>query len=196
MLCFFSSKTQAQSVVGVKAGVNVSNFWINQSSRLESSMKAGALLGYFYKYRIREGVAIEADMMFHYLASEIKDLNTGHKADYRYVGMEMPVYGIIQVELENSTVYLGFGPFASVGYLSRYEAGNRNIDPYKKNKISDKAMMRRWDFGVGFMVGYELGFGLQFSVNYQLGFRNMLSDGSDKTTMNLQMFGAGVGYRF
>ncbi len=135
-------------------------------------------------------------MMFHYQTSGIEDSNTGNKSDYHYVGMEMPVYGMMQAELESSMLYLGFGPFASVGLMSRYETDGHSIDPYKKSRASGRAMMHRWDFGIGFIFGYELGLGLQFNVNYHLGFRNMLNAGSDKTTMTPQMFGAGVGYRF
>ncbi len=47
VFCFVVIEVQAQSTVGAKAGVNLSNFWINESSHLESKMKAGVSLGIF-----------------------------------------------------------------------------------------------------------------------------------------------------
>ena len=196
VLCSLTQKIKAQSVVGMKAGVNLSDFWISESAQFGSTMKAGLSIGNFLRCQFRDNVGLEADMMFRYQTSKMKDLATGETSDYHFLGFEVPVYGMIQADIEQNMLYLGFGPFASAGLFSRLESGGRKTDPYKKNETDSDAMMHRWNFGVGFIVGYELGLGLQFNINYQLGFRNVLDTNSGNASMIPQLMELGIGYRF
>jgi len=194
--CMFSFHTKGQSSAGVKADVNLSNFWITQSTHVKSSMKAGGSAGFFYKYKWRENKAVQTDMMFRFRRSEFYNQNTGEMADYRYFGIEIPVYSMLQAEIDNQILYLGIGPFASFGLFSRYESAQRCIDLYQKDPISDKELMYRWDCGVGLFIGYELRCRLQFNFNYHLGVRNVFSNGFENVTMISQLNCLGVGYRF
>ena len=115
-----SFHTKGQSSAGVKADVNLSNFWVNTSTHLKSSMKAGGSAGFFFKYAHTENRAIETDLMFRYCTSEFKNRDTGETADYRYFGIELPVYFMLQAEIDNQTLYLGLGPFVSFGFFSYY----------------------------------------------------------------------------
>ena len=100
--CMLTFHIKGQSSSGVKADANLSNFWINQSTHLKSSMKAGGSAGFFYKYTLHNR-AIETDIMFRYLTSEFKNRDTGETADYRYFGIELPVYFMLQAEIDNQT---------------------------------------------------------------------------------------------
>ena len=196
VLCSFIPKIKAQPAVGMKAGVNLSNFWLSESAQLENSMKPGFSSGFFFRFRLRDNVCLETDMMFRCQNSEMKDLTTGKTSDCRFLDFEIPVYCMIQADIEQNMMYLGFGPFASVGLISRFESGGSRTDPYKKKGPNGKAMMHRRNFGVGFIAGYELGLGLQFNINYQLGLINVLDADSDKATMIPQLMEFGIGYRF
>jgi hypothetical protein len=196
LLCMITPHTKAQSAAGVKTDVNLSSFWINQSTNLKSSMKAGGSAGFFYKYAYRENAAIQADMMFRYRSSVIKHQTTGETADYRYFGIELPVYALHQAEIDNQTVYFGVGAFASFGLQSRYKSNTQSIDLYKKDQSGDKSILHRWDFGIGFIIGYEMKCRLQINFNYQMGFRNLVDDGFENVNMISALGSLGVGYRF
>jgi len=159
-------------------------------------MKVGGSAGFFYKYAHTENRAIQTDIMFRYLTSEFKNQSTGETADYRYFGIELPVYLMLQAEIDNQTLYLGMGPFTSFGISSYYKSTFRSIELYEEDPISGKATMNRWDYGVGFIIGYELKCRLQFNFNYHLGFRNMVGGGFEDMDMISQLVGLGVGYRF
>ena len=191
-----SLHTKGQSSVGVKTDVNLSNFWVNQSTHLKSSMNVGSSAGFFYNYKWHGNRAAQADMMFRYRTSKLKNQDTDETADYRYFGIELPVYFMLHGEIDNQTIYLGMGPFASFGLFSRYQSAYRNVDVYKEDTIGDKEMMRRCDYGVGFIIGFELKCRLQINFNYQMGFRNLVSDGFAKVNMVSQLNSFGVGYRF
>ena len=193
--CMFTFHTKGQSSAGVKADVNLSNFWINQSTHLKNSMKTGGSAGFFYKFTLHNR-ALETDLMFRYLSSEFKNRATGETADYRYFGIELPVYLMLQAEIDSQILYVGMGPFASFGFSSYYQSALRRIELYREDPISGKATMQRWDYGVGFIFGYELKCRLQFNFNYHLGFRNMMGGGFENVNMVSQLNSLGVGYRF
>jgi len=191
-----SLHANGQSSMGVKSDVNLSNFWINQSTHVKNSMKTGGSAGFFYKYKWREYRVLQMDMMFRYRTSEFKNHDTGETADYSYFGIEIPVYSMLQAEIDNQIIYVGLGPFASVGICSRSRSNDRSINLYQKDPTYNKTPIHRWNFGAAFIIGYELQCRLQFNFNYQLGFRNMAGEVFENVDMISQMFGLGVGYRF
>ena len=196
LFCVFAISAKGQSSAGVKADMNLSGLLTNQSTHLKIRMKAGGSAGFFYKNKWSENRAVQADLMFRYHASELKTLSTSETADYRYFGVELPVYFLMQADFDDRKLYLGMGPFASFGLFSQYKSGTRTINPYKKDPTGDRARINRWDFGVGFIIGYELKCNLQFNFNYQLGLRNLLDTGLEKVEMFTQLVSLGVGYRF
>ena len=192
--CMFSFHAKSQSSVGAKVDMNLSNFAV-KTTHLKSSINVGGSAGLFYKYT-RHNRAIETDVMFRYLTSKFKNLDTGETADYRYIGIALPVYFLMQADIDNQSLYLGMGPFASYGMSGYYKSNNQRIDLYSENPINGKAKMRRWDFGAGFITGYELKCRLQFNLNFQIGFRNMIKNGFESDELMSVLLGLGVGYRF
>ena len=159
-------------------------------------MKAGGSAGFFYQYKWRESKALQADLMFRYRTSEIEKQTTGETAGYRYFGVELPLYSMLQAEIDDQRLYFGMGPFASFGMYSRFFSDNRNINLYKKDQSGDKSITHRWDFGVGFIIGFEMKYRLQFNFNYQMGVRNLVDEGFEGMDMISQLVSFGVGYRF
>ena len=97
---------------------------------------------------------------------------------------------------ENNVMFgLRDGLFTSFGIISRFKSEKLRLDPYKKSTTNNKAILYRWNYGVGLILGYELASGLQFNLNYQLGFRNVIDD-SDRGSMITRLMELGIGYRF
>ena len=176
--------------------MNFSGFVTSRSANINNSMKAGGSAGIFYKNPWRENRAVQADLMFRYRTSGIKNMTTGETAGYSYFGIELPVYALLQANIEERKLFFGMGPFASFGLSSRYKSENRTVDPYKKDLTNGKTMMYRWNFGAGSIIGYELECNLQINVNFQLGFRNLFDAGSEKVEMFSFLVSLGMGYRF
>jgi hypothetical protein len=170
-------------------------FLTNQSAHLESSIKAGSSAGIFYTYKYNENRAVETDIMFHYSASEIYSRDTGETADYSCLSIELPLYAMIQADIDNRSLYLGIGPFASLGLYSRYKSEICCINLYENKQNTGKPTIRRFDFGAGFILGYELKCSIQFNFNFKLGFRNLLDTNYENGEMISRMVSFGVGYR-
>ena len=196
MLYSFMPKLQAQLDVGMKAGVNLSDFWVSESVKLESSMKTGFSFGNFFRYQYRDSRGVEADILFRYQNSEMKDFYVGKTYDCHFLSVELPIYNMIQAEINQNMLFFGYGLFTSFGIISRFKSEKLWIDPYKKSTTNNKVILYRWNYGVGLILGYELASRLQFNLNYQLGFRNVIDDDSDRGSMITRLMELGIGYRF
>ena len=196
IFCMLSLHSKGQSSMGVKADLNFSGFMITQSTNLKNTMKAGYSVGFFYNYLWFENSGVQVDIMFRCRTSKIEMRKSGETADYSYFGIEIPLNYVKKVELDDHIVLLGMGSHISYGLQSRFKSVHQNINPYKKDPLSEKAMMRRWDYGVGFIFGYEMKNGVQFNFNSLLGFRNLAIDELDNAQMVSFSVGLGVGYRF
>jgi len=187
---------KSQSSAGVKTDMNLSGFVTSRSANINNSMKAGGSAGIFYKYAFLENVVIQADMMFRYRCSEIKNQTAGETANYRYLGIELPLYALLQADIDDRKFFIGMGPFASFGMYNHYKSDARHIDLYKKDPTDDMAILRRWDFGAASIIGYEWECNFQINVNFQIGFRNRFEAGSENIEMLSFLFSLGAGYRF
>jgi opacity protein-like surface antigen len=190
-------KVNAQSPIsyGVKAELNMSNFFLSDLD-YSSRMKAGPNLGGFMKIDLHENFAIQPELSFFYRTSKIK--KEGAKNDnFKQWGMAIPVYAIGQTELGNGRFYGGVGPFIGFGFDAKRKVENgKKIDLYKK--VNGDKEMKRWDFGFGALLGYELSNKLQINAAYQVGVINQVDRLKDKDDAKLrsQVVSLGLGYRF
>lgn len=189
-------KVNAQAPIsyGVKAELNMSNFFLSDLDNYSSRMKAGPNLGGFMKIDLHENFAIQPELSFFYRTSKIK--KEGAKNDnFEQWGMQIPVYAIGQTNLGNGRFYGGVGPFVGLGFDAKRKIKNaENIDLYKK--VDGDKEMNRWDFGFGALLGYELNNKFQINATYQVGVINQLDRLKDDAKLRSQVVSLGLGYRF
>lgn len=175
---------------GVKAEMNLSNFLLKDLDDQTSTMRVGPNLGAFMKIDLHEHFAIQPELSFFYRNSKMETGNTDDT--FKQWGMQLPVYALAQSEGAMGTVYGGFGPFVGLGFDARYKDADVNL--YKE--VNNKTPMNRWDFGLGFLVGYEFNNGFQINGGYQFGFVNQLDEMKDEAKMRTQTVNVGIGYSF
>jgi len=179
---------------GVKAELNMSNFFLSDLGEYSSRMKAGPNLGGFMKIDLHENFAIQPELSFFHRASKIK--KEGAQNDkFKQWGMQLPVYAIGQTELGNGRFYGGVGPFVGFGFDAKRKIKNgEKIDLYKK--VEGDKEMKRWDFGFGALLGYEFDNKIQINATYQVGVINQLDRLKDDSKLRSQVVSLGLGYRF
>ncbi|MDR1371307.1 MAG: PorT family protein [Dysgonamonadaceae bacterium] len=187
------TQVNAQVSFGIKANANMSNFLLSDMGKTESSMKVGASLGGIMKMEISKHFALQPELMFHYKSSEMKTSKSA-KTDFEYWGMEIPIYAVVQTQVGNGKSFIGVGPYVGFGFSAKYKAGD--IDLYKKDKVTDKAVMDRFDFGLGAMLGYEFNSGIFINGSYQFGLVDNLDANKKNATMRPQTVSFGIGCRF
>jgi len=179
---------------GLKLNSNLSNFSMSYLDNYQSNMKLGGSFGGFLKIDFFEYFAMQFELMISHKNSELENKNTGVKQDYRYWGTELPMYLIGQMNLGSGKGFIGVGPYVSAGFNAVYKPNNINL--YKGEKKTDDAIMERWDFGLGAVLGYEFQNGIIVNAGYQQGLINILSAQKDDFTMRNQTLFLGIGYKF
>ncbi len=181
---------QTPITYGVKAEMNLSNFFLKDLDNQTSTMKVGPNVGAFMKIDLHKNFAIQPELSFFYRNSKMEE---GVKeGTFQQWGMQLPVYALLQSENQVGRFYGGFGPYVGFGFDARYK--DKDINLYKK--VDGKTPMDRWDFGLGFLLGHEFNNGIQINGGYQFGFINQLSAMKDDAKMRTQTVNVGIGYRF
>jgi len=184
---------------GVKGEMNLSNFLLSDLDQLSCKMKVGPNLGGFMRIELHENFALQPELSFFYRNAKME---VGSQDDtFTQWGMQLPIYALGQYKTNGGLFYGGVGPFVGLGFDANLD--DLDIDLYEET--AGKTPMKRWDFGLGLLLGYEFNNGLQVNAGYQFGLVNQVDDlgGLDKvikTTgdpkMRTQTVNVGVGYRF
>ena len=182
------------TIGGFKISANMSDFMINYTDDISSNMKLGVSAGFFLKFDISKYIALQYEIILHHKVSEMENKIDGTKFDYKYLGLEIPLYVVGQIQMGKGRGFIGAGPYVGLGLDAKYQPGNINL--YKKDNTTDLKAMNRWDFGIGGIIGYEFNKILTISASYQGGFLNILDAGNDDMTMQNKTFSFGIGVRF
>jgi len=187
-----TSTVNMDASFGIKLNVNMSNVIIRDND-CQSKMKLGFSTGVFLKLE-SNAFALQYELLLRHKNFAVKNAETNTQTDYSYWGLELPIYFMGQIKTGAGKIFIGAGPYVSIGLDGKQDPGN--IDIYKNDKTSGKPIMKRFDFGLGAMCGYEFNNGISVSGGYQAGLINALSAQKDTMTMKNQCVNFGVGYKF
>jgi hypothetical protein len=191
------SQVHAQEVSGgIKLDANMSNFILSDLDGMKSKSGFGATVGGFAKIEFSENFALQPELLLHFKTSKMEVKASGNETDFQYLGVEVPVYAVGQVNLGNGKGFIGIGPYLGLGIDALYKAsGMDDVELYKEYG-GQKSDMQRLDFGAGAMFGYEFSNRIQIIANYKIGFINALNANKDNASMLNQTVSLGLGYRF
>ena len=178
---------------GIKAAVNLTDFRIRNSEIYQISMKPGGSAGIFMKLE-SNNFAFHYELWLRYKTFEMKNAETQLNTDYQYWSLELPLYFMGQINTGAGKVFIGGGPFVSLGLDGKQDPGN--IDLFYKKTTTDKSIMQRWDFGLGVTAGFEFNNGITLFTGYQVGLVNNLNEEKDDVTFKSRTVSFGLGYRF
>jgi len=189
----YTMNVNANASFGLKTNANMSNFIIRNMSDYQSNMGFGFSTGIFLKLESNQ-FALQYEWLLHYKTSEMENKDGQMKKDYKFWSLELPIYFMGQINTGSGKIFIGAGPYVSVGIDAIQSPGS--IDLYRKDKTIDKSIMHRWDFGLGAITGYEFRNGISINCVYQIGLINSLSAQKNDMTMKKQAVSLGIGYKF
>ena len=188
-----TSTLNADASFGIKTTVNLSDFLIRNSDIYRINMKPGGSVGIFLKLESKN-FAFHDELWLRYKTFKMENTESQTNTDYQYWSLELPIYFMGQINTGAGKVFIGAGPYVSLGLNGKQDPGN--IDLFYKNTIIDKRIMQRWDFGLGATAGFEFNNGIIIFSGYQLGIVNALNVEKDNVTMKNKTVSFGVGYKF
>jgi hypothetical protein len=220
LFMFVSLSIQAQTVFGVRAGVNLSSIgYVDESDDKQDTEAIPT-----FQIGITVDMPVATDF---YLQPALLYSGKGFKQDGGWLAgsdnefkakvsyVELPVNLLYKPQLGTGNLLLGAGPYLAYGTGGKWEAEGQLIvgdivlsesegDVIFKNDVKDGEFGnylygKPWDYGANVMLGYE--FPQQFSVqlNAQFGIANLQPDIDGRQPnghIRNNSYGISVGYRF
>ena len=192
----------AQVRLGVKGGINISNFYGSELN--DNNMKIGFNAGVSADVDITYNMAIQSGLFFTTKGSEFE-------AKYPVVGnvkasttasyLQIPVHLAYKIDVTPGTkVFLHAGPYAAYGIAGNRKIDNKWVDGFEEIfgepevKTFDKDYgYKAFDAGLGIGAGVELG-QLVFDLGWDMGLVN-ISQASGGSIKNQSAY-LSVGFKF
>eukprot|EP01132_Coremiostelium_polycephalum_P012763 gene12763-15606_t len=119
--------------------------------------------------------------------------------------LEIPVNLIANFKAGEGKFFVGAGPYYAFGIAGKIKgkqtttSGGNTSTVTEDEKIKfgsgSDAHLKRGDFGVNVLAGYQLKSGLSFNAGYGLGLSNIVNSGQDGKAKN-RVFTVGLGFAF
>lgn len=176
LFALVSMVSYSQISWNVKAGMNMSNI----TGDADTDLRIGFNAGVGMEYQFTDTWSIQPSLMFSQKGFKLGDV----KCNPLY--LEVPVLAAARFAVtDNQNVVVKAGPYLAVGIAGKIKRAGSKSDYFGDNAA------KRFDFGLGFGVAYEIG-QIFFGLDGGIGFIDALDGGSSKN-MN---FSLGVGYKF
>lgn len=183
-----SLNAQTTTSFGVKLNGNLTNVKLTNWQGDNSSFRPGASLGGFSKIEFNKNFALQPELLLSYTERKIR---TGEeRTRFKYGSVEMPVYGLGQIDAGSGKVFLGIGPHIGYGF----SIDSRTEKLPEGHPGDNKLESSHWYMGGGIIGGYEFKNGISISAGYKLGYD--LSSKNKKSGVDTQTISLGIGYRF
>jgi len=178
--------------IGIRFDVNTSHFILENRGNSERNQRGfGFSMGGFTRIDFSENFALRPEILLHYKTSKMERFGTD--AGFQYVGIEIPIHFIYQVN--GRRCFIGTGVYFGYGIDARYRFGNgENLNLFRRG-YGGLSEMNRFDFGIASIVGHQFfGRRLQLVITCKVGLANLLSANRNNATMRLHTLSVGLGY--
>lgn len=159
-LLVYTANSQMQ--IGIKAGVNVSNFTGDNFGGFEPEPLTSPHGGLFLRWRFGTHLALQPEILFSVQGAKIKDASNTEQ-DYKASYVNIPI--MLQYHF-NGGFYIEGGP--QVGFKVDEDFPGSTDDVLKSNDVS-----------LGLGLGYTLKGGLGINARYVMGLTSLEEDSDD-----------------
>lgn len=190
-----SSKSDSKIALGLKAGLTFPAYAISGAnpSSIASSAFTSFYAGLTVDIPLLSALSIQPGVLLEGKGSSFSSSAGSGKMTPLYV--EVPVNAIVGVEAGPGKFLIGAGPYwawAVSGKLKVSGGGDRTLNIGSDATDDLKSM----DWGINFLLGYQLKMGLALHVGYGLGLTNVQPNSAIDATYKSGVYSAGLGISF
>lgn len=126
--------------------------------------------------------------------------------------LQVPLNGIFSFKVGAGKIFIGAGPYVAFGLFGKYTDGRRidgnlvtgdgsseNLKFGNNTDIDKSKDLKAIDFGLNFLLGYQLANGLNANLGYGLGLTNVSPNAGlsgDASSMKNRVVSVGLGFAF
>lgn len=203
-----TSRTTSSGIkYGIKAGINFATVSLSGNdvdSEEKDALKSQTsfMIGGLVDIPVGTSFSVQPGLTLSGKGSKSEFSETGYssKDQTNIMYLEVPVNAVYKI----GGIYFGAGPYAAFA-LSGKEKWEENMDgevdkgeeDLQFGNNPDEDDLRRGDFGINLLGGYQLSNGLNVGLNYGLGLNNILPESNDYDyKAKNRVFSVTVGFTF
>ena len=216
-ILFFAIQAQGQLKFGVRAGLNLADMSLKETSGMTEKMITSFHVGGIAEYSLSESLSVEAGLLLSGKGKKLEysesdqGVSIGAKITIAPLYLEVPINAVFKVDLGSAKLQLFAGPYLGYGIggkiKSDYTAsglpsgvtlsslGFTNETTDIKFGTKDDSNLKATDFGLNIGAGVEMN-NMLVRLQYGLGLSNLDPAGSSSNEMKNKVIGISVGYMF
>ncbi|QIL40921.1 PorT family protein [Pedobacter sp. HDW13] len=210
------AQTNNSTKIGVKAGVTFPTFGTSGTENEDDNWKINTsfYVGGTVDFQISERFSIQPGLSL---------IGKGGKGDYyehngepnnliafrgtaklSMLYLELPVNAIVNFETGNGKIFIGAGPYYATAISGKTKttgiltAGTSSLTTSTNEdiKFGKDGTMKRGEFGVNFLAGYQLSNGFNIHAGYGLGLSNLDYSDTRVSKVTNRVLSVGLGFSF
>lgn len=172
--------------IGIKLGLAFSNVQVEYNENMnpdieESSTHTGLIGGFYLNIELNKKLSFQPAVI---MVSKGMNLTHQYFETRKNLGyLEMPLNLLYKSTSSKGSFFIGGGPAPSVL-------------PGRSHTYSGYTDVKRFDFGINFITGYEIPIGFSLNFNYTHGLPNISGNKEFMPVFRNRSFGFSVGYTF
>nr|WP_315420607.1 porin family protein [uncultured Pedobacter sp.] len=211
-----SAQTNNDIKIGVKAGVTFPTFGVSgtDNAGYQQKMSTSFYIGGTVDIPVSDIFSVQPGLSL---------IGKGGKTDYSYYNaepgntftatanskistmyIELPVNAVFNFDIGNGKFFVGAGPYYAMAISGKNKStatlsgGGINVNESDEEdiKFGEDGTMKRGDFGVNFLAGYQLSNGFNIHAGYGLGLSNIDYADTNKSKVTNRVLSVGVGFSF
>ena len=199
LLCcgFAASSAFAQlPTFGIRGGVNFAELSAsNGNVSVSTGSTTSFAVGVFGDFKVGD-ISIQPALNYTGKGGNIDD-GDGNVVDIKTYYLQVPVNLVYHIPAAFGKVYFGAGPYVGYGLSGKAKStvgGSSDSEDITFGSGPDD--IKRTDFGLNGIAGFEFKGGLILGVNYDLGLTSINNENTDNTSTKNRVFGVSIGFKF
>jgi hypothetical protein len=195
----FTATAQTKTTFGVKGGVNFAKVYASADNTSETANSGGITsfhAGVFADAPIGQGFSIQPALYYSGKGFDSNDgINTG-KLKLNY--LQLPVNVVYNVPVSSGKFFFGAGPYAAYGISGKVQdqISGRSVSVDVNFGNDAGSDVKRMDYGITGLVGFQFTNRLLLSANYDLGLSNIMPGDNLGYSVKNKVAGISLGFTF
>lgn len=192
---------------GVKAGATFPNVSVSEDFGIDFKTNTSFYAGVTADISISDMFSVQPGLTFIGKGFKVKETfseegitgTVSSKVNAFYI--ELPVNVLVNIPVGEDKVFLGAGPYYSMGITGKIKSSG-NVEGFEGSdsadiEFGDDGDLKRADYGVNFLAGYQLYNGFNIHAGYGLGLATINTDsGEEGSKMKNRVISVGIGFSF
>lgn len=174
---------------GLRAGVNIPKY---STGFDETKTNTGFFVTGYLDAPISPYFSIQPGLSLQNKGTKWKPTDTRGEEKESIMTLDIPVNAVAKFPAGTGNFFLGAGPYVGFGLSGKFKGDDEQGKFENDIEFGSDKDLKRTDFGINFLAGYQLSNGFQINAGYGLGLTNLAP--TDRGSIKNRVWSVGIGF--